>query len=90
MTKKIAIISATGKVGRLIAAEAFDRGFDVTAIVRDARKVDTNRYAVLERDIMDVTADDAANFDAVVSAYGRGPRQGIHAPNEPRLPDRGI
>jgi putative NADH-flavin reductase len=46
---KLAIIGATGKVGRLIMKEAVDRGFDVTAIVRNASKVTETNIKVLEK-----------------------------------------
>lgn len=74
---KIAIIGATGKAGSLIAKEAFERGMDVTAIVRDKQKVDTGRYAVIEKDIFDITVDDVKDFDAVVSAFGAEPGREI-------------
>jgi len=70
---KIGIIAASGKVGRLTAAEALSRGMDVTAIVRDKKKVDTDRYAVMERDIFSITAEDMEDFDAVVNAFGSDP-----------------
>ena len=67
---KIGVIAASGKAGSLIAAEAISRGMDVTAIVRDRRKIDQDVYAVLVRDIFDITAYDVEDFDAVVSAFG--------------------
>jgi len=67
---KIAIIGATGKVGQLIAKEAYERGMDVTAIVRNKAKLDTDKYAVIEKDIFDLTPEDVKDFDAVVSAFG--------------------
>jgi len=67
---KIAVIGATGKAGSMIAKEAFERGMDVTAIVRDRHKIDTDRYAVIEKDIFDITVDDMKDFDAVVDAFG--------------------
>lgn len=74
---KIGIIAATGKAGSLIAKEAYDRGMDVTAIVRNKSKVDTDKYAVMKRDIFDITADDVRNFDAVVNAFGAPPGKEI-------------
>jgi len=70
---KIGVIAASGKAGRLIAAEALSRGMDVTAIVRDKRKIDRDAYAVIEKDIFDITIRDAEDFDAVVSAFGNDP-----------------
>ncbi|MDR1531616.1 MAG: NAD(P)H-binding protein [Clostridiales bacterium] len=67
---KIGVIGASGKTGSLIAAEAKERGHDVTAIVRDPSKVSGKGYAVLEKDIYAITAEDVAGFDAVVDAFG--------------------
>lgn len=68
MTKKIAVLAANGKAGKLIVAEALNRGFDVTAVVRSANQTTANK--VVEKDILDLTAEDLAGFDAVVSAFG--------------------
>ena len=37
-SKKIAVVAANGRVGQLVVKEAADRGFDVTAIVREENK----------------------------------------------------
>ena len=65
---KIAVIAANGKAGQRIVKEAQAAGHDVTAIVRgENRSAATN---VITRDIMDITAQDLAGFDAVVNAFG--------------------
>ncbi|PFV93157.1 hypothetical protein COL08_23510 [Priestia megaterium] len=66
---KVAIIGATGKVGRLIMKEAMDRGFDVTAIVRSASKITEPTVSVLEKDIFSLTSSELTAFDVVVSTY---------------------
>ncbi|NGY70132.1 NAD(P)-dependent oxidoreductase [Bacillus megaterium] len=66
---KIAIIGANGKIGRLIMKEAIDRGFDVTAIVRNASKITETNVKVLEKDIFNLTASELTTFDVVVSTY---------------------
>ncbi|MDR4222724.1 hypothetical protein COE08_21850 [Priestia megaterium] len=66
---KIAIIGATGKVGRLIMKEAVDRGFGVTAIVRNASKITETNIKVLEKDIFNLTALELTAFDVVISTY---------------------
>lgn len=68
---KIAVIGATGKAGRLIAAEAKKRDHEVTAVVRP-QSVDKlqGAYPVLAKDLLDLQPDDLAGFDVVVSAYG--------------------
>lgn len=68
MSKKIAVVAANGKEGRLVVKEAQNRGMDVTAFVRSANKTDAK--TVVQKDIMSLTAEDLAGFDAVVDAFG--------------------
>ncbi|AYV71847.1 NAD(P)-dependent oxidoreductase [Bacillus sp. PK3-056] len=72
---KIAIIGASGKAGSLILKEAVERGHEVTAIVRDASKVENNQVAVVEKNIFDLTSQDIENFDVVVNAFNAAPGQ---------------
>ena len=65
---KIAVVSSNGKVGRLVVAEAFRRGFDVTGFARSENKSDATKF--VQKDIMDITKEDLAGFDAVVDAFG--------------------
>jgi uncharacterized protein len=67
---KVGIIGATGKAGSLILKEAADRGHEVTAIVRNAQKLQQPNVAVLEKEIFSLTADDLKQFDVVVNAFG--------------------
>ncbi|MED1723798.1 NAD(P)-dependent oxidoreductase [Brevibacillus parabrevis] len=67
---KIAIVGASGKAGKWIMKEALDRGHQVTAVVRDASKIDEPKAAVLEKDVFALTAADLKDFDAVVNAVG--------------------
>ncbi|CAI6083278.1 hypothetical protein PAECIP112173_03860 [Paenibacillus sp. JJ-100] len=66
----IAIIGATGKAGKLILKEAADRGHNVTAIVRNASKLEDKSLNVLEKDVLDLTVSDIKGFDVVVNAFG--------------------
>jgi putative isomerase len=68
---KIAVIGAAGKAGSLIAAEARNRDYPVTAIVlpESADKV-SDLYPVLPKSLFDLTADDLRAFDIVVDAFG--------------------
>ena len=68
MTKKIAVVAANGKAGRLVVKEAVERGMDATAFVRSENTTATQKTVV--KDIMDLTAQDLAGFDAVVDAFG--------------------
>ncbi len=68
MTKKIAVVAANGKAGKLIVKEAVQRNMDVTAFVRSENATVAQEAVV--KDIMDLTAEDLAGFDAVVDAFG--------------------
>ena len=65
---KMAIVAANGKAGKLIAAEAVNRGIDVTAIIRGENK--SAAQSVLVKDALALTKDDLATFDIVVDAVG--------------------
>ncbi|CRK82124.1 NAD(P)-dependent oxidoreductase [Neobacillus massiliamazoniensis] len=72
---KIGIIGASGKSGKLILKEAVERGHEVTAIVRDAAKVQNQQVAVMEKNIFDLVAEDIKGFDVVVNAFNAAPGQ---------------
>lgn len=65
---KIAVVAANGQAGQAIVAEAVERGHDVIAIVRGENK--TQAEKVLVKDLFDLTKEDLAAFDAVVTAFG--------------------
>lgn len=67
---KIGVIGATGKAGSRIAAEAKSRGHEVTAIVRNAAKLEDKSLSVLEKDVFHLTSEDLKVFDVVVNAFG--------------------
>ncbi len=67
---KVAIIGASGKAGSLILKEALERNHEVTAIVRNAAKLQNQSVAVLEKDVFDLKAEDLKAFDVVVNAFG--------------------
>ena len=68
MAKKIAVVAANGKAGKLIVKEAVERGFDVTAFARSENKTVAEKF--VQADIMDLGSEDLAGFDAVVDAFG--------------------
>lgn len=82
MTKKIAVVAANGKAGKLIVEEAVQRDMDVTAFVRSENATVAQKAIV--RDIMNLTAEDLVGFDAVVDAFGawtpRDPLPALHYP----------
>lgn len=67
---KVAIIGASGKAGKLIMNEALERGYDVTAIVRNKSKIDNTKVNIIEKDLFSLTKDDIKGFDVLVSAFG--------------------
>ncbi|MCR4882265.1 MAG: NAD(P)-dependent oxidoreductase [Clostridiales bacterium] len=66
---KIAVVAATGRVGRKVIREATDRGFEVTAFVRNQAEI-AGANQVIIKDIFDLTKEDLAGYDAVVDAFG--------------------
>ena len=70
-TMNIGIIGATGKLGTKVLDEAQQRGHEVTAIVRNAAKLDDDKdVKVIEKDVFDLTSDDIKDLDVVVNAFG--------------------
>jgi putative NADH-flavin reductase len=71
---KILLLGATGKVGRLILAQALAQGHDVVAFVRDPAKIPTQstRLTFFKGDARDprAVASAMARTDAVMSALG--------------------
>lgn len=65
---RIAVVSANGRVGRLVVHEAVARGHEVTAVVRAENK--TEATAVIQKDLFNLEAPDLADFDVVVDAFG--------------------
>ncbi|MED4207218.1 NAD(P)-dependent oxidoreductase [Neobacillus mesonae] len=72
---KIGIIGASGKAGSLILQEAVERGHEVTAIVRNAAKIQNQHISLLEKEVFDLKGSDLKGFDVVVNAFGAAPGQ---------------
>ena len=69
---KVAVISSNGRVGRLIVEELVGRGYDVTGFSRNK----TNAY--IQKDLFDITKEDVADFEVVVSAFGTFAPETLH------------
>ncbi|WKA56017.1 NAD(P)-dependent oxidoreductase [Planococcus shixiaomingii] len=67
---KIGIIGASGKAGNVIMNEAANREHQVTAIVRNASKLQDQNAQVIEKDIFNLKTEDVHQFDVVVNAFG--------------------
>jgi putative NADH-flavin reductase len=74
MNMNIAIIGASGTIGRRITEEALRRGHEVTAVLRNPNRMDTEheRLKKAEADVMDPSSLEKAiqGHDAVISAFG--------------------
>lgn len=72
--RRLLIVGATGGTGRLLLAQALERGFEVTALVRNRSRlqVDHPRLTVVQGDVLDSAAVEAAmrGQDAVLSTLG--------------------
>ena len=70
---KIAVLGASGWIGRHIAQEAQFRGHEVVAVVRDASRVETKDIEVSSFDLQDDAANLSTAFsgvDAVIASIG--------------------
>ncbi|MBF4501550.1 NAD(P)H-binding protein [Savagea sp. SN6] len=70
---RIAVVGATGRVGRLAVDEGVRRGYDITGFVRDANKWLEAPVSLVEKDVLQLTKEDVESFDAVISAFGAEP-----------------
>src|ERR1700682_427022 len=69
---KIAILGATGTIGRRIVAEALRREHSVTAVTRDPGKIKDPKLKAVKADARDAASLASAlrGHDAVISAVG--------------------
>ena len=65
---KIAVVASNGKASRAIIAELIARGHAVTAFARSENKSAAKNF--VQKDIMDLTKEELAGFDAVVDGFG--------------------
>ncbi|MGN1077936.1 MAG: NAD(P)H-binding protein, partial [Candidatus Gallimonas sp.] len=64
--KKVAVVCAAGRQGKLLVDEAVSRGFEVTGFVRRAGKSVNPKAKTIVKDLFDLTAEDLKGFDAVI------------------------
>ena len=65
---KIAVVASNGKASRAIIEELVARGHEVTAFARSENKSAAKNF--VQKDILDLSKDDLAGFDAVVDGFG--------------------
>lgn len=70
MSKKVAVVCAAGKQGKLLVDEAVSRGYAVTGFVRGNAKVENVQAKTVVKDLFDLTKDDLSGFDVVIDAFG--------------------
>lgn len=68
--KKVAIVCAAGKQGKLLVNEAVSRGYDVTGFVRGNDKVANAKAKTVVKDLFDLTREDLIGYDVVIDAFG--------------------
>jgi len=73
---KLALIGATGFVGKAVLNEALQRGYEVTAIARDPKKIEINsdklKLETADAYDADKLAQVLKGHDAIVSAFNAG------------------
>ena len=71
---RVLIVGATGGTGRQLVTQALERGYEVTALVRDPSRLQVGhpRLTVIQGDVLDEGSVEAAmrGQDAVLSALG--------------------
>lgn len=67
--KKVAVVCAAGKEGRLLVDEAVSRGYEVTGFVRSAAQINPKAKLVV-KGLFDLTREDLIGFDVVIDAFG--------------------
>lgn len=65
---KIGIVGATGKQGNLLLLEAYRRGHQVTALIRNQEKL-SHDVPYIEKELYDLTAKEVESFDVILSAF---------------------
>ena len=68
--KKVAIVCAAGKEGRLLVSEAVSRGYEVTGFVRKESDEVIPAVKKVVKDLFDLTREDLIGFDVVIDAFG--------------------
>lgn len=68
--KKVAVLCAAGRQGKLLAAEAAERGYDVTGFVRSEDSVVNKNMKTIVKDLFDLTKEDLLAYDVVIDAFG--------------------
>lgn len=78
---KVAVLSASGRAGKLITQEALAKGLNVVAFVRDRKKlsgVNSANLKVVQKDTFLLSASDLSGFDIIIDAFGEWQNVELH------------
>ncbi len=75
---KIAVLAANGKSGSLVVKEALEKGFDVSAFVRNSTDRIPQGAKIIKKDIFALTSSDLSGFDVIVDAFGEWKNLDLH------------
>jgi putative NADH-flavin reductase len=68
---KIAVIGANGNLGSRVTRQALDRGIEVKGFIYDG-EIPDKRVETVKKSLFDVTPEDVADCEVMISAYGSG------------------
>lgn len=68
---KIAVIGAKGNLGSRVVRQALERGMEVKGFVRSGT-IEEESVEVVKKSLFDITREDLADCDVMISAYGSG------------------
>lgn len=68
---KIAVIGANGNLGSRVTRQALERGFEVRGFIYNG-EIEDERVEVVTKSLFDITEEDIADCDVMISAYGSG------------------
>ena len=68
---KIAVVGANGNLGSRVVRQALERGIEVKGFIH-SRNMGDDRIEVVKKSLFDITREDIAECDVMISAYGSG------------------
>ncbi|TLD83303.1 NAD(P)-dependent oxidoreductase [Helicobacter sp. MIT 11-5569] len=76
---KIAVLAASGRVGKLITNEALSKGYVVSAFVRDSKKLTPKpNLSIIQKDIFSLNANDLQGFNVIIDCFGEWKELSLH------------
>lgn len=77
---KIAILCASGKVGKEISKEALKRNLEPVCFVRNSSKMNEflPQAKIVQRDLFELDSKDLIDFDIIIDAFGEWENLSLH------------